>query len=170
MAEFFSPYRHQFVRIAACVPQVAITEPVTNANEALALVRAGDKDGVALMVLPELCLSAYAIDDLLFQDALLDAVIAQVERLVAASRELRPVFVVGAPLRRQGRLYNCGLVMHRGQLLGIVPKVFLPNYREFYERRHFTSGEGLRGGAIAVGALTAPFGTDLVFAAIGDAG
>src|SRR6266699_1617608 len=170
MAEFFSPYRHQFVRIAACVPQVAIAEPATNANEALALVQKGDKGGVALMVFPELCLSAYAIDDLLFQDAVLDAVAAQVGRLVAASKKLSPVFVVGAPLRREGRLYNCGLAIHRGRLLGVVPKVFLPNYREFYERRHFTSGEGLCGGTIAVGRHEAPFGIDLVVAAVGPAG
>src|SRR6266571_7330872 len=170
MAEFFSPYRHQFVRIGVCVPQVAIAEPATNANEALALVQKGDKDGVALMVFPELCLSAYAIDDLLFQDAVLDAVAAQVGRLVAASRKLSPVFVVGAPLRREARLYNCGLAIHRGRLLGVVPKVFLPNYREFYERRHFTSGEGARGGTIAVGGHEAPFGVDLVFAAGGPQG
>ena len=56
------------------------------------------------------------------------------------------VFVVGAPLRRQGRLYNCAVAIHRGHVLGVVPKIFLPNYREFYERRHFTSGEGVRGG------------------------
>ena len=160
MAEFFSPYRHQFVRIGACVPQVAVAEPAKNADQALALVQKGDKAGVALMVFPELCLSAYAIDDLLFQDAVLDAVAAQVDRLIAASKKLAPVFVVGAPLRREGRLYNCGLVIHRGRLLGVVPKVFLPNYREFYERRHFTSGEGLRGGAIAVGGHEAPFGRD----------
>jgi NAD+ synthase (glutamine-hydrolysing) len=165
MSEFFSPYRHQFVRIAACVPQVAIAEPAKNADEALALVAAGEKQGVALMVFPELCLSAYAIDDLLFQDAVLDAVAAQVDRLIAASRKLAPVFVVGAPLRARGHLYNCGLVIHRGQLLGVVPKVFLPNYREFYERRHFTSGEGVRGGTIAVARHAAPFGVDLLFTA-----
>src|SRR5229473_1608564 len=170
MAEFFSPYRHQFVRIGACVPQVAVAEPAKNADQALALIKAGDKAGVALLVFPELCLSAYAIDDLLFQDAVLDAVAAQVDRLVAASKKLAPVFVVGAPLRREGRLYNCGLAIHRGCLLGVVPKVFLPNYREFYERRHFTSGEGQRGGAIAVGRHEAPFGVDLVFAAGGPAG
>src|SRR5712692_2660999 len=165
MSEFFSPYRHQFVRIGACVPQVAIAEPAKNADQALALVAAGDKAGVALMMFPELSLSAYAIDDLLFQDAVLDAVAAQVDRLVAASKQLSPVFVVGAPLRREGRLYNCGLAIHRGRLLGVVPKVFLPNYREFYERRHFTSGEGLRGSTIAVGGHEAPFGVDLIFAA-----
>ena len=121
------------------------------------------------MVFPELSLSAYAIDDLLFQDAVLDAVEAQIDRLVAASKKLLPVFVVGAPLRHQGRLYNCAVAIHRGRLLGVVPKIFLPNYREFYERRHFTSGEGVRGGTITVGGHEAPFGIDLVFAAEGPA-
>src|SRR5207248_2924892 len=170
MAGFFSPYTHQFVRVATCVPPVAIAEPAANAGQALALVAQGDKAGVALMVFPELCLSAYAIDDLLFQDAVLDAVAAQIDRLVAASKKLAPVFVVGAPLRWRGRLYNCGLVIHRGRLLGVVPKVFLPNYREFYERRHFTSGEGLRGATIVLGGHEAPFGIDLVFAAAGPVG
>ncbi len=169
MPEFFSPYSHQFVRVAACVPPVAIAEPAKNGDQALALVKAGDKAGVALMVFPELGLSAYAIDDLLFQDAVLDAVAAQIERLIAASGKLSPVFVVGAPLRREGRLYNCAVVIHRGRLLGVVPKVFLPNYREFYERRHFTSGEGLRGQSIAVAGHAAPFGVDLLFAAGGAA-
>src|SRR5438874_2177282 len=170
MSAFFSPYRHQFVRIGACVPQVAVAEPAKNGDQALALVQRGEKEGVALLVFPELCLSAYAIDDLLFQDAVLDAVAAQVDRLVAASKKLNPICVVGAPLRWQGRLYNSALVIHRGRLLGVVPKVFLPNYREFYERRHFTSGEGQCAGAIRVGGHEAPFGVDLVFAAGGLAG
>src|SRR5947199_3851053 len=169
MSAFFSPYRHQFVRVATCVPQVAVAEPVKNADQVLELLTKGDKAGVALMVFPELCLSAYAIDDLLFQDAVLDAVVAQVERLIAASKKLLPVFVVGAPLRWRGRLYNCGVAIHRGRLLGIVPKVFLPNYREFYERRHFTSGEGLRGATIALAGQEAPFGIDLLLAAGGSA-
>jgi NAD+ synthase (glutamine-hydrolysing) len=167
VTEFFTPYSHQFVRVAACVPPVAMAEPEKNGDQTLALLRAGDKAGVALMVFPELGLSAYAIDDLLFQDAVLDAVVAQIARLVAASGKLTPVFAVGAPLRRQGRLYNCAVVIHRGRLLGVVPKVFLPNYREFYERRHFTSGEGVHGGTIAVGGQETPFGIDLVFAASG---
>jgi NAD+ synthase (glutamine-hydrolysing) len=167
MAEFFSPYRHEFVRVGVCVPQVAVAEPARNGDQVLDLVQLGDKAGIGLMVFPELCLSAYSIDDLLFQDAVLDAVAAQVDRIVVASKKLNPVFVVGAPLRREGRLYNCGLVIHRGGLLGVVPKIFLPNYREFYERRHFTSGEGVRGGLIAVGGHEAPFGADLLFAAQG---
>src|SRR5438874_4042437 len=112
-------------------------------------------------------LSAYAIDDLLFQDAVLDAVVGQIARLITASKKLNPVFVVGAPLRWRGSLYNCGVAIHRGRLLGIVPKVFLPNYREFYERRHFTSGEGMRGAAMTLAGQEAPFGIDLLFAAGG---
>src|SRR5437763_6053726 len=164
---FFSPYRHQFVRVGACVPQVAVAEPAKNGDQVLDLLAKGDKAGLALMVFPELCLSAYAIDDLLFQDAVLDGVVGQIARLLTASKKLSPVFVVGAPLRWRGRLYNCGIVIHRGRLLGIGPKVFLPNYREFYERRHFTSGEGMRGAAMTLAGQEAPFGVDLLFAAGG---
>src|SRR5271169_5363000 len=170
MSSFFSPYRHQFIRIGACVPHVAVTEPRRNAENVLDLLAEGDKAQVALMVFPELCLSAYAIDDLLFQDAVLDEVARQVDRLICASAELFPIFVVGAPLRSQGHLYNCGVVIHRGALLGVVPKVFLPNYREFYERRHFTSGDGVAGRSIDVAGHNVPFGLDLLFAAGGAAG
>ncbi len=167
---FLNPYRHEFVRVGACVPPVAVAEPEKNAEQVRALLAAGDAARIALMVFPELSLSAYAIDDLLFQAALLDAVEREIGRLIVASRDLAPVFAVGAPLRWRGRLYNSALIIHRGELLGVVPKVFLPNYREFYERRHFTSGEGVRGETIAVVERTAPFGTDLVFAAAGPAG
>ena len=131
------------------------------------IVERGDRDGVAVMLFPELCLSAYAIDDLLFQDALLDAVEGQLGRLVELSRERRPVIVVGAPLRWRGRLYNCAIVIHRGRLIGIVPKIYLPSYREFYERRHFTSGEAVRGQAMTLAGREAPFGIDLLFEATG---
>ena len=167
MSAFFSPYQHEFVRVGVCVPQVAVAEPAKNGDQVLDLLTKGDKAGVALMVFPELGLSAYAIDDLLFQDAVFDAVVGQIARLITASKKLNPVFVVGAPLRWRGRLYNCGVAIHRGRLLGIVPKVFLPNYREFYERRHFTSGEGMRGAAMTLAGQEAPFGIDLLFAAGG---
>ena len=104
MPDFFSPYRHQFVRVGACVPRVAIADPAKNAEQTLDMVQAGDKDGAALLVFPELGLSAYSIDDLLFQEAVLDAVAAQIDWLVAASKKLSPVFVVGAPLRHRARL------------------------------------------------------------------
>ena len=169
MVSFFSPYSHEFVRVGACVPHVAVADPRQNADNVLGLLACGDKARVALMVFPELGISAYAIDDLLFQDAVLDEVERQLDRLISASRDLFPVFVVGAPLRHRGHLYNCGVVIHRGRLLGAVPKVFLPNYREFYERRHFTSGEAVIGQSIEIAGHEAPFGRDLLFAAPGKA-
>ena len=156
--DFFSPYAHEFVRIAACVPQLAVADPAFNGRETLALLKQGHDQAVGLMVFPELGLSAYAIDDLLFQDALLDAVQAELKALVEASRDLFPAFAVGAPLQYDGRLYNCAVVIHRGRVLGVVPKSFLPNYREFYERRWFTSGSGVSGRDIEVGGQTAPSG------------
>jgi NAD+ synthase (glutamine-hydrolysing) len=167
MSPFFSPYRHQMLRVAACVPSVAIGEPRRNADAVLSLLAEGDAARAALMVFPELCLSAYAIDDLLLQDAVLDAVERELGRLVAESRDRCPVFVVGAPLRHRGGLYNCGAAIHRGRLLGVVPKIYLPSYREFYERRHFASGEGMAAETVAVAGHRAPFGADLLFAAAG---
>src|SRR6185312_14553966 len=117
------------------------------------------------MVFPELGLSAYAIDDLFLQDALLARVEADIGRLAAASEELAPVLIVGAPLQHNGALYNCAVVISRGRILGVTPKSFLPNYREFYENRWFSPGTGVAGLTISVAGQDAPFGTDLVFAA-----
>ena len=161
--DFFSPYAHEFVRVAACVPRLAVADPVFNAEETLALLKQGHERSVGLMVFPELGLSAYAIDDLLLQDALLDAVQAGLKTLIEASHDLFPAFAVGAPLQYDGRLYNCAVVIHRGRVLGVVPKSFLPNYREIYERRWFSSGAGVSGRDIEVGGVMAPFGSDLLF-------
>jgi NAD+ synthase (glutamine-hydrolysing) len=162
---FRSLYRHGFVRVAACTTRTALADPSTNAATILAMARSCHAQGVALAVFPELGVSGYAISDLLQQTALLDAVETAVDAIVAASSELLPLLLVGAPIRHQGALYNCALAIHRGRLLGVVPKIHLPNYREFYEPRHFVSGDGQVGGVIRVGAHAAPFGTDLLFAA-----
>ncbi len=120
---------------------------------------------VALAVFPELALSGYAIDDLLFQDAVQEGVHGAIGRLIAASEALMPLILVGAPLRHAGQLYNCALAIHRGRLIGVVPKVHLPNYREFYEPRHFASGAAIHDQEIAIGPHRAPFGPDLLFTA-----
>ncbi|MEH3107215.1 MAG: NAD(+) synthase [Sphingomonas fennica] len=162
---FFSHHAQGFVRCAAATPPGTAGDPAVNLAQILALAAEADAAAVDLVVFPELCLSSYAIDDLHLQDALLDAVEAGVARLVADSAALRPLLLVGAPLRRNGRLYNCALAIHRGRLLGVVPKSFLPNYREYYEKRWFAPGAGLTGLEIAVAGHAAPFGTDLLFAA-----
>ena len=162
--DFLSVYRQGFVRVAACRPRCRAADPAFNLEQSLELARAGDDQAVALMVFPELGLSGYSIDDLLLQRALLDDVEARLLELVEASRALRPVMLVGAPLRREGRLYNCAIAVHRGRILGVVPKGHLPNYREFYEKRWFASGRDMKG-EIVVGGESVPFGTDLIFAA-----
>jgi len=167
---FLSPYRHDFIRVAACVPTGTVADPAVAVAETLALLREGDAARVGLLVFPELGLSAYAIDDLLFQDALLDRVETAIGELVAASADLFPVFVVGAPLRVDGALYNCAVAIHAGRVLGVVPKIFLPNYREFYEERHCTSGAGVRNRSLMLSGLRVPFGVDLLFRSAGSAG
>ena len=164
-ARFRSAQAQGFVRVAACTPIGTAGDPAVNLAATLALARQGDAAGADLMVFPELNLSSYAIDDLLLQDALLDAVEAGIAELVEASRTLAPVLLLGAPLRRLGRLYNTALVIARGRILGVVPKSFLPNYREYYEKRWFAPGAGLAGLEIAVAGQTVPFGPDLIFAA-----
>jgi NAD+ synthase (glutamine-hydrolysing) len=162
---FHSFHTHGFVRVAGCTPRIHVGDPGANAEETLALMREGEARHVDLMVFPELGLSAYAIDDLHLQDALLDAVEQSLAGLVEASKALKPVFIVGAPLRRNGRLYNCAVVFGRGAIHGVVPKSFLPNYREYYENRWFAPGAGVTGLEMRVAGQVAPFGTDLWFAA-----
>lgn len=162
---FYSIYQQGFVRVAACTPKCEVADPGYNVAETLALARDGARQGVALMVFPELGLCAYAIDDLLGQAALLQRVEQAIEEVAAASRELSPVLLIGAPLAREGRLYNCAVAVHRGRILGVVPKGHLPNYREFYEKRWFASGRNLKGATIEIAGQSVPFGMDMIFAA-----
>jgi len=165
LVNFYSIYDQGFVRVAACTPNCEIGDPDFNAEATLELARKGHAEGVGLMVFPELGISSYSIDDLLGQDALLKAVDAAIAEIVRASRDLTPVLLVGAPLQNSGRLYNCAVAIHAGRVLGVVPKMHLPNYREFYEKRWFASGRSVRGESIRVAGETVPFGTDLIFAA-----
>ncbi len=166
-SQFYSLYTHDFLRIGSCVPRIEVADVSANLAETIRLASEGDVLKAGLMIFPELGLSAYAIEDLLFQDALLDAVERAIAQLSDASRQFYPVLVVGAPLRADGGLFNTAVVIHRGAILGVVPKTYLPNYREFYERRHFTSGAGMRRRLITVAGREAPFGVDLLFRSAG---
>jgi len=161
---FDSLYSHGFARIAAAVPHVRPAEPVFNTERTLALARQAHERRVAVVVFPELGLSAYAIDDLLHQQAVQDAVVDGIETLRAASEQLFPVLVVGAPLRAEGGLFNCAVVIHRGRVLGIVPKSYLPEYREYYEERQFRAARELVGTTIPLLGEDVPAGNDLLFA------
>lgn len=170
--EFRNVYAQGFARVAACTLPVALADPAENAQRIAEQVRACHDDGVAVALFPELSLSGYAVDDLFLQDVLLDAVDRAVVSLAEATVGLTPVVVVGAPLRHANRLYNCAVVIHRGEVLGVAPKSYLPTYREFYEKRWFAAGTGQEGqnlvrpqwpGSDVDGEV--PFGPDLLFTA-----
>ncbi|MER5375795.1 NAD(+) synthase [Streptomyces sp. NPDC002553] len=165
MSNFGSIYEHGFARVAACTGHAAIAEPNANAEAVLRQARRCSEEGVAVALFPELGLCGYSIEDLLLQDALLDEVEEALLAVVAGSADLLPVLVVGAPLRHRHRIYNCAVIVHRGRILGVAPKSYLPNYREFYEKRQIAAGDDERGGTIVLGGASVPFGPDLLFAA-----
>lgn len=161
---FASIYRHGLARVAACTLRTTIVDPDANADAVLRAARTCHDEGAALAVFPELTLSGYSVEDLLLQDPLLDAVEAALVRIVTASTDLTPLLLVGAPLRHRDRIYNTAVAVHRGRVLGVAPKSYLPTYREFYERRQCAPGDAATG-TVTVAGHDVPFGPDLLFTA-----
>ncbi len=162
---FDSIYRHGYVRVAAAVPHVRIADPEYNADRTEVLVQQAHEQNVALVVFPELGLAAYTSEDLFKQDALLEETLQAIERLRQASAALQPVIVVGAPLRHEHGLFNAAIVLHRGRILGVAPKSYLPEYREFYEKRQFRAARDAVSNEIRLNGESVPFGNRLIFTA-----
>ncbi|HEX7374193.1 MAG TPA: NAD(+) synthase [Steroidobacteraceae bacterium] len=162
---FESIYRHGYARVAVATPRVEVASPAFNVAHTLELAREAAAEHCVFVLFPELGLSAYSNEDLFQQDALLDASLTALEQLVDASRELPIALGVGLPLQVEGRLYNCALVVHRGRVLGAVPKTYIPNYREFYEKRQFASGQQALATSIRLLDQDVPFGSQLLFEA-----
>ena len=160
-----------FIRVAACVPEVSVGNVWQNVKEILGQAREAEKKAPQLTVFPELSLTGYTCADLFFQSTLLEDAKAGLREIIGASAELSAVLAVGLPLEVTGSLYNCAAVVHGGKLLGIVPKTYIPNYNEFYEKRWFTSGSELRTQALTAGETgldgvqdePIPIGPDLIF-------
>jgi NAD+ synthase (glutamine-hydrolysing) len=162
---FDNLYRHGFVRAAMAVPVLALAHPAANAQAAIEELARADAAGAALLLLPELGLTGYSTEDLLLQSAMLDAAEAAIGGIVEASRAHRPLLLLGAPLRHGHSLFNCAVAIQRGRILGVVPKSYLPNYREFYEKRQIAPAAATPAASIRLAGQDAPFGTDLLFAA-----
>jgi NAD+ synthase (glutamine-hydrolysing) len=160
---FFNPYSHGFVRLAVATPRVRVGDPAYNLAATEALLRDAAREKALLAVFPELGLSAYSCEDLFHQQALIDAAQEALAALLRRSRNLPLAALVGLPVAVDGQLFNCAALIAQGRLVGVVPKTYLPNYREFYEARQFTPGDAARRGEIDLAGQTAPFGTDLVF-------
>jgi NAD+ synthase (glutamine-hydrolysing) len=160
---FDSIYRHGYVRIAVCIPLIRLGNPTENAEHTIALAERADEAHAAIVVFPELGLSGYSNEDLFHQDALLDATQAALSKVIEASRALAPLLIVGAPLLIEQKLFNCAVAIHRGAILGVTPKTYLPNYREFYERRQFTSGTHALTRDLTLLGAQVPFGNDVLY-------
>ncbi|MDI2090879.1 NAD(+) synthase [Commensalibacter oyaizuii] len=166
MKNFYSLYEHNFVRVATCNFSVRLADPIANSQEIISLAGKAHEQGAALCVFPELSLSGYAIEDLRLQHVLLDSIVEAISSLCQATQTLLPVLIVGAPLIFKGAVYNCAIAIHKGKILGVIPKSYLPNYREFYEARQFASGQHIVDRQITLLGQQVPFGVDLLFSAV----
>jgi len=163
--KFFDLYQQGFARVAVAVPRCRVADPAFNAGQTVDLLQQAARAGAALVAFPELGLTAYTCDDLFHQRALLDACEAALAQVLAASETCAAVAVVGLPLRVDHSLFNCAAVVHRGRLLGIVPKTYLPNYGEFYEARQFNPADHAQVREIRLLGQDVPFGAELLFEA-----
>jgi len=165
---FWNLYRHGFARVGVAVPHVRVADPKYNVGRTVVMAQRASENGAALVLFPELGVSAYSCEDLFQQDALLDSVEENFAFLCERTRELPCLMLVGAPIRVCNRLFNGAFAIFKGRILGVVPKSFLPNYREFYEKRQFSDATAAQSSSIHfAGQSDIPFGTDLIFKAAG---
>ena len=134
--------RDGFIKAAAGTPEIKVADCAYNAQSCVKLIREAEEQGVKILALPELCLTGYTCGDLFLQDALLDGAMEALRAVLEATKDVDMLIALGLPVRAGGELYNCAAVIKGGELLGLVPKTYLPNYGEFYEQRWFTSGAG----------------------------
>jgi NAD+ synthase (glutamine-hydrolysing) len=162
--QFFNLYNHGFVRVAVCIPEVKVADVPSNIASIIMLAKQASANNAILALFPELGISAYSNEDLFHQDALLAGVMDGLKEILHATRELNTILVIGAPLRVDFRLFNCGIVLYRGRILGIAVKSYLPNYREFYEGRQFSPAKDAQSKFIDIcGQENVPFGADILF-------
>jgi NAD+ synthase (glutamine-hydrolysing) len=161
--DFFNLYSHGFARLAVATPVVRVGDPDYNAAATEALMREAAREKAILAVFPELGLSAYTCDDLFHQQTLIDGAEEALGFLLKKTKSLPLAALVGLPVALDGLLYNCAALICQGRLLGVVPKTYLPNYREFYEGRQFTPGDTARQSEIELAGQRAPFGADVLF-------
>lgn len=152
-----------FVKVAAATPRLKVADCFFNTSEILDTINNAEKAGVKAIVFPETCITGYTANDLFHQRLLINGVTESLERIKCALSESDIIAIIGAPLEITNKLYNVGIVIHRGGILGIVPKTFLPNYNEFYDKRWFSSARELTQSTVELYGQTVPVGTDLIF-------
>lgn len=153
--------KYGFLRAGTATPPVRVADPKENAEQIYQAVLEAVRNHVSLVVFPELSLTGYTSSDLFFQKKMQEAVLDSLLELAERTRDLPVLFAVGLPLAHRNKLYNCAALVTGGEILGFVPKKHLPNYGEFYERRHFAPGPGM--GIVTVRGKEYPFGTNQIF-------
>ena len=167
--EFFNLYNHGLIRVAVGVPESRVADPAFNAARTIEVMEKAEGERAVLALFPELGLSAYSCDDLFHQRALRDASLASLQRILEASKQLGLIAVVGMPLQVDHLLFNCGVVLHRGKIIGVVPKTYLPNYREFYEARQFAPASAAHSSTVVLfDQKNIPFGQEILFKSAND--
>lgn len=169
--EFFNLYHHGFIRAAVGIPELRVADPAFNGARIIELMQRAEREKAVLLLFPELGLTAYSCEDLFHQQALLKGALQALSGILKASATLNLIAVVGMPLQVDDLLFNCAVVLSRGKILGVVPKTFLPNYREFYENRQFAPASAARSTAIDLfDQRQIPFGERLLFQSGADQG
>lgn len=152
-----------FVRVAAAVPKLKVGDPEYNTGEILNWTKKADQEKVSILIFPEMSIPGYTAADLYFQRLLQNKVLENIEVLTRASKKFTPLIVVGAPIALEGKLFNTAILIHGGKILGIVPKIHIPGYKEFYEERWFSSARDLIAREIDLLGSKIPIGTDILF-------
>lgn len=155
--------KYGFIRVGAAVPKLKVGDCRYNADEIIQMVRRSEKEGVQILVFPELSITSYSCADLFHQEALLKDAQTQLGRILAETKNTSTVSLVGMPLSIDNQLFNCAVVIQKGKILGVVPKTYVPNYSEFYEERWFASGKCALSDSVFLCDQEVPFGDDLLF-------
>ena len=157
-----------YIRVAASVPELKVANVEFNTKEVIKEIKASDKEGVQIVTFPELCLTGYTCADLFSQDILITKSKEAIKELIDSTKLLDIISIIGAPIVCDNQLFNCGVVINKGEILGIVPKTYIPNYGEFYEKRWFSTSNTLTSKTINLFGKEVPIGIDLVFRDIND--
>ena len=152
-----------FVRVGAIVNKLVLASPLDNAKEIVKMIRKADKEGVSIVTTPELALTGYTCGDLFLQDELLDETEKALSIIIESTKDLDIISIIGMPLRCNNQLLNTAVVIEKGNIIGIVPKSYIPNYSEFYEKRWFTSSFDLRVSEVKLLNQVVPISTELLF-------
>ena len=157
-----------YVRVAASVPELKVANVEFNTKEVIKEIKALDKEGVQIVTFPELCLTGYTCADLFSQDILITKSKEAIKEVIDSTKLLDIISIIGAPIVCDNQLFNCCVVINKGEILGIVPKTYIPNYGEFYEKRWFSTSNTLTSKTINLFGKEVPIGIDLVFRDIND--